>query len=231
MKKLMKPGPAISVFAISSFAGIAATIASASLRGFVRAALARRIATPVAKSPCGDVAAALDRGIGQRRVAERAGRQRRERVRGRAFRCDFSSAQFYPSTQSTSAGSTSSDQRSDRGALSLRELRRPTRRGRPAAPRGPATRRGAARGAGPRAAPSRRAPGRGGGSVRRASRAPRLRPRAGSQRPRRAPASRRAAARGARRAASARRVRSSSARDANPSYPSVMRHLRSGCSG
>ena len=51
MKKLMKPGPAISVFATRSFAGIAATIASASLRGFVRAAFARRIATPVAKSP------------------------------------------------------------------------------------------------------------------------------------------------------------------------------------
>src|SRR5687767_13124363 len=52
MKKLMKPGPAISVFATSSFGGIAATIFAASARGLVRAALARRIATPVAKSPC-----------------------------------------------------------------------------------------------------------------------------------------------------------------------------------
>ena len=52
MKKLMKPGPAISVFATRSFEGSASTIFAASARGFVRAALARRIATPVAKSPC-----------------------------------------------------------------------------------------------------------------------------------------------------------------------------------
>src|SRR5688572_8725168 len=52
MKKLMKPGPAISVLATRSFAGSNWTICSASARGFLRAGFASRIATLVAKSPC-----------------------------------------------------------------------------------------------------------------------------------------------------------------------------------
>src|SRR5690606_3634554 len=53
--KLMKPGPAISTFAMSSLGGNAATSACASARGLVRAALAISIAALVAKSPCSRV--------------------------------------------------------------------------------------------------------------------------------------------------------------------------------
>src|SRR6516225_2217107 len=48
----MKPAPATSARSMSVLAGSAATIASASSRGFLRAAFARRSATLVAKSPC-----------------------------------------------------------------------------------------------------------------------------------------------------------------------------------
>ncbi len=48
----MKPGPAISTFAICGFCGNAATSACASARGFVRACLASSSAAFVAKSPC-----------------------------------------------------------------------------------------------------------------------------------------------------------------------------------
>jgi hypothetical protein len=48
----MKPAPAISTFAMAASAGSAATSASASLRGFWRAAFASRMARLLAKSPC-----------------------------------------------------------------------------------------------------------------------------------------------------------------------------------
>src|SRR5690606_5782647 len=69
--KLMKPGPAISTFAMSSLGGNAATSAWASARGLVRAALASSIAALVAKSPCSRV---LGRSITKSGVGASAGR-------------------------------------------------------------------------------------------------------------------------------------------------------------
>src|ERR1700731_560104 len=48
----MKPAPAMSTFATAELAGSDFTKASASLRGFWRGALARRMARLLAKSPC-----------------------------------------------------------------------------------------------------------------------------------------------------------------------------------
>src|SRR5882757_4960422 len=52
MKKLMKPGPAISTLASSGEAGKACTSSSATLRGGLPSGLARASARLVAKSPC-----------------------------------------------------------------------------------------------------------------------------------------------------------------------------------
>ena len=80
MKKLMKPGPAISVFATSSLAGIAATICRRERARVGARGLRESHRYPGREVAVRDVAAALDRRIGCRRVADRARGQRGDRV-------------------------------------------------------------------------------------------------------------------------------------------------------
>ena len=128
-KKLMKPAPAISTLATAGLAGSARTSASASLRGFWRVALASRMARLLAKSPC---CASRVRSTSMLDVARGGGhqvfRQRAERLPqqffdqglqgesvGRSTKGRQFTAARPESSQSTSSGSTSIDQRKPGG--------------------------------------------------------------------------------------------------------------------